>query len=105
MFYTVDERRETECFTPLMNDEKRDALHHWWLKGNGMLYTIDEWRETDALHHWWMERNGMLYTIDEWRETECSTPLMERIGMLYTIDEWRETEYFAVFMNKEKRDA
>ena len=47
----------------------------------------------------------MLYTIDEWRETECSTPLMERIGMLYTIDEWRETEYFAVFMNKEKRDA
>ena len=72
MLYTVDEWRETECFTPLMNEEKQDAIHHFWKKRNGMLYIIDEWSEMgcfsplmngdkrNALHHWWMERNGML---------------------------------------------
>ena len=34
MLYTIDEWRETGCFTPFMNGEKRNA------------YTIDEWRET-----------------------------------------------------------
>ena len=40
MLYTIDEWRETGCFTQLMNGEKRDALHK-----------IDEWRERDALHN------------------------------------------------------
>ena len=53
MLYTIDEWRKTGCFTPLMNKEKRNALHHSR-----------------------MERDGMLYTVDEWRETECFTPLM-----------------------------
>ena len=38
MLYTIDELRETRCFTQLMNG------------GNSMLYTIDEWREWDALY-------------------------------------------------------
>ena len=53
MLFTIDEWRQTGCFTPLMNKEKRNALHHSR-----------------------MERNWMLYTVDERRETECYTPLM-----------------------------
>ena len=36
MLYTIEEWRETECFIPLLNGEKRDA------------YTIDELSETEC---------------------------------------------------------
>ena len=50
MLYTIDENREMECFTPLMNGEKRDPLHHICMERSGMLYTIDG-EKPDALHH------------------------------------------------------
>ena len=53
MIFTIDEWKESGCFTPLMNVEKRDAF--------------------TPLINW---RNGMLYTIGKWRETGCFTPLM-----------------------------
>ena len=47
MLYNIDEWSEAKCFTPLINGMKRNALHHGQMERNGMLYTIDEGRETE----------------------------------------------------------